>query len=140
LITAGRTTTFSLGDGLVVLNGDRTQLGPFPNNEPPYLGYALLPGAREDLSFKIHRSIPASEVQSIVLGTDGALELDAVADRPIQGRAEAVGPLSQFWSDDRVFRNADMVRRRFAVINRGPRGLLSDDTTLVVVRRKAGEG
>jgi Protein phosphatase 2C len=146
LMTPRGATTFSLGDGLVVINGDPTQLGPFPNNEPPYLGYALLPGARErgaseDLSFQIHRSMAASEVQSLMLGTDGAVELDAMAERSIQGRAEAVGPLSQFWSDDRVFKNADMVRRRLAVLNRGPRGgLLSDDTTLVVVRRKAGEG
>lgn len=143
LITARGSTTFSLGDGLVVINGERTQLGPFPNNEPPYLGYALLSGAPErgagwGRSFTVHRSMPAREVQSLVLGTDGALELEAVAERLIQGRDEPVGPLSQFWSDDRVFKNADMVRRRLAVLNRGtPVGLLSDDTTLVVVRRKA---
>jgi Protein phosphatase 2C len=145
VITAREATTFSLGDGLVVINGERTQLGPFPNNEPPYLGYALLPCARgrgpsEGLSFKVHRSLAASEVQSLVLGTDGAVDLEALADRPIHGRGEPVGPLSQFWIDDRVFKNADMVRRRLAVLNRGPRwGLLSDDTTLVVVRRYAAE-
>jgi hypothetical protein len=146
VITARGATTFSLGDGLVVINGERTQLGPFPNNEPPYLGYALLPGtlnrgASEDLSFKVHRSMAPNEVQSLVLGTDGAVELEAVAERPIQGREEVVGPLSQFWRDDRFFRNPDMVRRRLAVLNRAPRGgLLSDDTTLVVIRRKAAEG
>jgi hypothetical protein len=130
VITAREATTFSLGDGLVVINGERSQLGPFPNNAPPYLGYALLPCAparatSEGLSFNIHRSVAASEVHSLVLGTDGAVDLDA---------------LSQFWSDDRVFKNADMIRRRLAVLNRGPRRrLLSDDTTLVVVRRKAAE-
>jgi hypothetical protein len=146
LITARRATLFSLGDGLAIVNGERTQLGPFPNNEPPYLGYALLPGARdrgdsEPVSFEIHRSMAASELQSLLLGTDGAVELETVAERPIPGRGEAVGPLSQFWNDDRFFRNPDMVRRRLAVLNRGPRGgLLADDTTLVVVRRKAAEG
>lgn len=143
LVTTGSATTFSLGDGLVVINGDRTQLGPFANNEPPYLGYALLSragvrGDSEDLSFKIHRSMAANEIQSIVLGTDGAVDFEAIAERPLQGREEAVRSLSQFWSDDRYFKNADMVRRRLAVLNRGPRGgHLSDDTTLVVVRRKA---
>ena len=146
LITAGVATTFSLGDGLVVINGDRTQLGPFPNNEPPYLGYSLLPGApdrgpSDHLSFQVHRSMAASEVQSLVLGTDGAVELEAIAGRAIQGRDEVVGPLSQFWIDDRFFKNPDMVRRRLTVLNRGPRGgVLSDDTTLVVVRQKVAEG
>jgi hypothetical protein len=129
LITAGGATTFSVGDGLVVLNGERTELGPFPNNEPPYLGYALLPSAQDRgtgdrVPFTIHRSIPASDVQSLVLGTDGAIELE-----------------TQFWKDERFFKNPDMVRRRLAVLSRSARGgLLSDDTTLVVIRRKAAEG
>ena len=143
LITSRGATTFSFGDGLVVINGEPTQLGPFPNNEPPYLGYALLAGARapsEPVRFAIHRSMPASDVQSLVLGTDGAVELGTLAERPIHER-EGVGPLSQFWSDDRFFANPDMVRRRLTVLNRGPRGgLLSDDTTLVVIRRKAAGG
>jgi serine/threonine protein phosphatase PrpC len=129
LITARGATTFSLGDGLVVINGERTELGPFPDNEPPYLGYALLPGApdrgaRAQVSFEIHRSLAAGEVQSLVLGSDGAVELE-----------------SELWSDDRLFKNPDMVRRRLTVLKRAPRaGELSDDTTLVVIRRKAAEG
>ncbi|HXU03614.1 MAG TPA: protein phosphatase 2C domain-containing protein [Polyangia bacterium] len=129
VITANDATTFALGDGLVVINGERTELGPFANNEPPYLGYALLPGAsdrgaRARVSFEVHRSMAANEVQSLVLGTDGALALEA-----------------PFWSDDRFFTNPDMVRRRLTVLKRGPRGpLLSDDTTVVVIRRKAAEG
>jgi len=129
LITARGATTFSLGDGLVAINGERTELGPFPNNEPPYLGYALLPGvpdrgASQPVSFTIHRQIPAREVQSLVLGSDGAVELD-----------------SQLWSDDLFFKNPDIVRRRLTVLGRGARGgLLSDDTTLVVIRRKVAEG
>jgi hypothetical protein len=129
LITAGGATSFSLGDGLVVLNGERTELGPFPNNEPPYLGYALLPSAPDRrasarVPFTIHRSMPTSDVQSLVLGTDGAIELE-----------------TQFWKDDRFFKNPDMIRRRLTVLSRSARGgLLSDDTTLVVIRQKAAEG
>jgi Protein phosphatase 2C len=145
LITARGATPFSLGDGLVIVNGERRVLGPFPNNEPPYLAYALLPAsaagaAHDHAGFVLHRPIAADDVQSLVLATDGALDLEAIAARPVRGRSEPVGPLSQFWSDDRFFRNPDMVRRRLAVLNRGPRdGLLPDDTTLVVVRRKAAE-
>jgi hypothetical protein len=146
VITARGATSFSLGDGLVVVNGERTEVGPFPNNEPPYLGYALLPGtpdrgASERVPFTIHRSMPAGEVQSLLLGTDGVVELEALAEHRIQGREESIGSLSQFWSDDRFFKNPDMVRRRLTVLDRGPRGgLLSDDTTLVVIRRKAAGG
>lgn len=110
-------TPFSIGDGLIVINGRRTELGPFPNNEPPYLTYALLSGSRAP-RFEVHPSLPYSSVESLLLATDGALELDSIAS---------------FWEDDRVFRNPDMVRRRLAVAQR-ERRLLSDDTTLVVAR------
>jgi hypothetical protein len=57
--------------------------------------------------------------------------------------------LSQFWEEDRYFRNPDALRRRLALINseythldreagvliREP-GLLPDDTTLVAIRRR----
>jgi hypothetical protein len=63
-----------------------------------------------------------------------------LSSRPIPGRSEDVGPLSQFWTDDAYYENRDMVRRRLAVLNRGRHGgLLADDTTLVVVRRKGLE-
>jgi hypothetical protein len=145
IITADRATTFSIGDGLIVINGDRHRLGPFANNEPPYIGYALLPrgagsGSSEHLAFRIHRPVPVDEIRSLLLGTDGAVDLDGMADRAVHGGAEGIGPLSQFWTDDRFFRNSDMVRRRLTIINRGPRGgVMSDDTTLVVVRRRAPE-
>jgi hypothetical protein len=144
IIMRDSATTFAAGDGLIVVNDDVHHLGPFPNNEPPYLGYALLArGAErsnEHSAFRIHRRVPVEEIRSLLLGTDGAVDLDAMADRAVHGRAEPIGPLSQFWTDDRFFRNSDMVRRRLTVINRGPRsGALPDDTTLVVVRRKAAE-
>ncbi|MFH0903433.1 MAG: protein phosphatase 2C domain-containing protein [Pseudomonadota bacterium] len=143
--TSARATLFSVGDGLIVINGDRHRLGPFPNNEPPYIGYALLPaasacGTGEHSAFRIHGSLPVDGIRSLLIGTDGAADLDAMADHELHGREERIGLLSQFWTDDRVSRNSDMVRRRLTVMNRGPRGgLLSDDTTLVVVRRKALE-
>ena len=131
LVTARGATTFCLGDGLLVVNGRRTRLGPFPDNQPPYLGYRLLSDLPEvperalvpSLSLEVHTTMPVDAVQSIVLATDGAADLDAT-----------------FWDDDRFFTNADMVRRRLAVLNRAPGGGLDDDATLVVVRRKAAEG
>lgn len=33
---------FSLGDGIIIINGEITIIGPFPENAPPYLGYNIL--------------------------------------------------------------------------------------------------
>jgi hypothetical protein len=135
----GAATTFSLGDGLVVVNGARTQIGPFEGNEPPYLGYSLLDDGRTPKTFDVGPTLPASELDSLLIGTDGVLDLEAIADRREAGEGGeggAVAPLRQFWEEDRFFQNPDMVRRRLTMIGRG-RGLLPDDTTLVVLRRAA---
>jgi len=83
------------------------------------------------------------EARSLLLATDGALDLEALAERAGHGsagreeRQDRVAGLEQFWTEDRFFRNADMVRRRLVVSSRGPRGgLLPDDTTIVAVRRR----
>jgi hypothetical protein len=126
-MTPTAVTTFSIGDGLVVVNGDRHRIGPFENNEPPYLGYGLL---SRGPSFRIHDSIPTGDVRRLVLGTDGAFDLDTEGDEE---------PLEAICLDDRTFRNADMVRRRLTIMRNERRGVFADDTTLVVVRRKPGD-
>lgn len=111
-------TTFSIGDGLIVINGERHRLGPFPDNAPPYLGYDLLGGAS---ALDVHRTIPRTDVDSLVIGTDGANDLPSTFVR-------------ELGDDARVFRNTDMVRRRLTVLSRGETRLV-DDTSLVVLRR-----
>ena len=127
VVGSGRTALFSVGDGLFVVNGAATRLGPFPGNEPPYLAYGLL-GA-EGPRFVVREVGPAEALESLLVGTDGAADL---ADRL---------PLTGFWADDRCFGNPDVVRRRLTVLSRpgavGPG--LADDATLVVVRRAAAE-
>jgi hypothetical protein len=143
---------FSAGDGLFALNGELCELGPFPRNEPPYLAYGLLDEAATSTPaprFTIHRVLPARALDSVLLGTDGAGDLQRASARPLPGGGGEVGPLRQFWSDDAHFQNRDSIRRRLSLINREvvrpiwperrlakDRGLLEDDTTVVVVRRK----
>ncbi|MFY0527709.1 protein phosphatase 2C domain-containing protein [Archangium gephyra] len=138
VVTPEHTLVFSAGDGLWALNGDVHRLGPFPNNAPPYLAYGLLkPGA---VSLKANCLRPTAEVDSLLLGTDGVSDLAGLAE---------VGPLSQFWREERYFSNPDALRRRLSLLNRESvradfparrlervPGLLSDDTTLVVLRRR----
>jgi hypothetical protein len=90
------------------------------------------------------------ELHSFLLGTDGVCDLMQSAESHMPGKTEKVGPLSQFWQEERFFCNPDMVRRRLAGIARdvttrseaGIRkeaGLLTDDTTLIVGRRITAE-
>jgi hypothetical protein len=138
---------FAAGDGIAAVDGAVTRLGPFPGNEPPYLAYGLL--SRGAPGFTVVRTFTGA--RSALIGTDGAADLADLAHRSLPGGGAEVGPLSQLWEEDRYFQNGDALRRRLALVNREvtrPRweerrierdvGLLGDDTTVVVVRRKQG--
>ncbi len=128
VISPARTVVFALGDGVAGVNGELLCLGPYPDNSPPYLGYALDQGtaalfAPDALQFQIVRSVETPAVRSVLIGTDGTVDL-----------ARAVS-LRELWDSDRYFKNPDMLRRRLVLAGKEP-GALPDDTTLVVIRRK----
>lgn len=147
LITPEQMSIFSLGDGVILFNDCLTKLD-FPGNAPPYIAYGLkyFREAREcpqELQFKIQQSCATEELKSLLIGTDGVEDLIDVSDRYLPGKLETVGHISQFWQDDRYFKNPDKVRRKLSLINREvhhpgkPKevGLLPDDTTLIVIRK-----
>ncbi len=150
VITATTTAVFALGDGVVAIDDQVIQLGPFPNNAPPYLAYGLLEENISEASrLKTLQILPTDQLQTLLLGTDGMSDFIQVAEKALPGRSETVGDIAQFWQDDRYFRNSDQVRRHLALINRevttfNPSsqqclrqfGLLPDDTTLIVIRSK----
>ncbi|HEY9618759.1 MAG TPA: protein phosphatase 2C domain-containing protein [Crinalium sp.] len=153
VVTPTLTTVFALGDGVVIVNGDVLQIGPFANNAPPYLAYGLVQSALSDsvvnpLQFQILQTLPTQEIDSMLIGSDGVSDLIAVSDKPLPGQTESVGAIAQFWQQHRYFQNPDQVRRRLALMNREvtkpdwqtqrcirQSGLLPDDTTLIVLRR-----
>lgn len=152
-VSADRAVVFAAGDGVFAVGDDVERLGPFPRNEPPYLGYGLLfpdPLGPPAPRLLVHRALPTSDLATVLLGTDGAADLLDLEDRLVPGGAgETVGPLRRFWEDERHFTNRDAVRRRLARINREitrpvwserrlakEPGLLEDDTTIVVIRRR----
>ncbi len=156
VVTREESVIFSLGDGVYIVNGEITRLGPFPANEPPYFAYNGLVDSSvgnehpELLNLSVQKIIPTPEVKNLLIGTDGVAGLIDVSEQNLPGKEEKVGPISQFWTDDRFFQNWDMVRRRLSLINRElarpiwqerrivkEGGLLPDDTTLVVIRKKA---
>ena len=146
-ISAERAVVFGVGDGVFAVRDEVVRLGPFPGNAPPYLGYGL---SGEGPRFSIHRVLAASSLTSVLVGTDGAADYSSLEGAAIPGaHGERVPPLEVFWSEDRYFRNVDAVRRSLALVNRDVTrplwderrlhkepGLLEDDTTLLVVRRK----
>ncbi|MCH8821050.1 protein phosphatase 2C domain-containing protein [Patescibacteria group bacterium] len=152
VMTPLRTWTFSIGDGVFIVNGEITRLGPFPENEPPYpaLGLVRSKIAPELLVFGVNKSCWTNQVDSILIGSDGVVDLVRAGEKELNlpGTKEPIGPISQFWEVDRYFAGPHWIRRRLVLANQfGVRldrtgsdiireyGLLPDDTTIVVVRR-----
>jgi hypothetical protein len=154
-VSPDQAVIFAAGDGLFAVGEDVERLGPFARNEPPYLAYGLLeedPLGPASPRLLVHRAFSPRELDTVLLGTDGAADLPDLASRAMPGgEGESVGPLRRFWEDDTHFTNRDAVRRRLARINREitrpiwsekrltkEPGLLEDDTTIVVIRRRHG--
>lgn len=137
---------FALGDGMIVINGQPMELGPFPGNMPPYVGYNLVADrvsiAEEDLKIRPVVSMRTDELESFVIATDGFMDIVRHEHDNLPGLENTVGSISDFWQNDRYFRgNPELLSRQLKLIgrdwpNHNPEpGLLSDDTTLVVGRR-----
>lgn len=74
-ISGDAAAVWMVGDGAYALGDDARAVGPFADNEPPYVGYDLL-GATSAASFEV---APAG-CRSLVVATDGAFELaDGIA-------------------------------------------------------------
>jgi hypothetical protein len=141
-------TFFAFGDGMAIVNGRSYELGSFPGNAPPYVGYGLLGKAVDvdpaELQFKVVTQLDTSAVQHFLVGSDGVSDLMKAAERPLPGLDTPVGSIAQFWQQDRYFANPALVSRQLNLVARDwprkePRpGLLPDDTTLIVGRRPLG--
>lgn len=158
IITGKNTAVFSVGDGIVFINNEIINIGPFPNNEPPYIGYQAMNSDHKYknpdwLKFRIHEEKATQDIDSILIGTDGIIDLIDIAGRNMPGKEQKVGPINQFWEEEKYFKNSDMIRRKLFLVNKDvirPRrdsrgnikelirepGLLPDDTTLIVLRRR----
>lgn len=149
---------FSVGDGYIVINGAIESLGPFPDNQPPYLAYDI-PGnhfifpAKNNLHFTL-KGLPTEEITSALIASDGLEDFIAAEYKNIPGKNEHVGPISQFWQNPIYTKNPDAIRRKLTLVNttvttvrqnengykkETALGLLRDDTTLIVLTRQENE-
>jgi serine/threonine protein phosphatase PrpC len=148
VIIDDRTATFfALGDGTIIINGQQLPIGPFAGNMPPYLGYCLLPGelAINSGSLRLEpvAEVPVGQLESFLIATDGIDDVVRNSQQLLPGMNVPVGPIEQFWQNDRYFgSNPELVSRQLKLMGRDwplahPHpGLLSDDTTLIVGRRQ----
>lgn len=86
---------YAIGDGGYAIDGRPRVLGPFADNQPPYVAYDLIGNACEA------HLVRADGAAAIVIATDGADALD----------------LTEF-ADPRLAANPDALRRRLAVLAR----------------------
>lgn len=147
LITPSQTVIFSVGDGVIVYNGEITCISPDENNAPPYLVYHWFD--RPDLAqWKIHHQFATSELQSLVISTDGFLDLLQLTDHESNLQISPLKQISQLWEDDRYFRNPQILSRHLQLMNKEnwsidwknqqinkTLGNLNDDTTIIVIRQ-----
>ncbi len=150
IVTPEMTAIFSLGDGVAILNDEVLMQGTIADNRPPYLAYGLFPGlfVMEDVKFQVHLRSTAT-VNTLAIGSDGVQDLGKTLDSSLKNADLTPEVFKPFWQDDRYFQNPDQVRRYLARCNRESvqpnwqtqvlerqSGLLEDDTTLVLIRRK----
>jgi len=158
IVTPKKTFVFSIGDGEAYLNEHLIKFGSFANNAPPYLAYSLLkkedqPFDKRHLHFSIDQEMATVDVKNILIASDGLGDLRRLAEKKLPGKEEKVGPINQWWANDKFFENSDLIRRRLFLINNDGMkierdgknittglerfvGLLPDDTTMLVLRRR----
>lgn len=147
------TTIYTIGDGAYSLNGVVEVIDE--NNAPNYLAYKVLPGNykvdESKINFQIRKEVFTDEVESVVIATDGAVELEAKAESAllVLGKQERIGGLDQFEKDSRYLKNPSLLQKRLNQLN-GEKthvnweertfqkvgGIFRDDTTIVMLKRK----
>lgn len=153
LITEREALFFSIGDGFIAVNGKLLTLGPYPDNAPPYMAYALLPNySRPDAcQFVVHLRLPTPRLERFLLASDGVAPLfdDGLT---LPGRAEVAGGLDRWWHEDIYYSNPVALTNRLRLLTTDAvridwqaqrkltdYGRMHDDATLVLGRSVCSE-
>jgi Protein phosphatase 2C len=92
---------WAVGDGAYAFGDRACVLGPFPDNQPPYLAYALLGAAAP--APRPHTELADARCGSVLVATDGAAEVG----------------LGAFGDSGRYLKHPDALRRHLALLARG---------------------
>jgi len=136
IIEEEQTYIFGLGDGVYLVNNVMTILDPdegkdvsapdFISNAPDYIAYNLIGG---DVDLKILETMKTSQVESLIVGTDGLIDIEN-KQRHILKDGEIQGGVSQFL--DPKFKNIYETQKRLYTLGT-INNQLRDDTTLIIV-------
>jgi hypothetical protein len=127
---------FALGDGLASVANQTLMFGPWRDNQPPYLGYALIDDSFDAMQLcRIHTQKIALS-GSVLIATDGALEYPGAPESLLSHR---------------IVRHPDGLRRALELAARNKEtfdceqrhvkrqaGALSDDTAIAIMRWSDG--
>jgi hypothetical protein len=127
VVTPRTAIVFGVGDGIVLVDREMTEIDAGPENAPPYLAYGLVGGSRASIEPRIHFVGPTANVDVIAVATDGVAPLVHPAD-------PAEDPLHTLVADPRYAKNPSLLRKRLVVLS--DRGTFSDDATVAVVQRR----
>jgi hypothetical protein len=156
ILKRDETIIFSIGDGFFSVDGEKTTIGPFPKNEPPYMAYDLVSSnPSPDFKFNIQENLVTGSFNNLLIGSDGVSDLVKIEDKIIPGtkkdeeEGQKVGSIDQFWGDDNFFQKKYTLQRFLFRLNRTSiiphwdakyletsNGLLPDDTTIIAIRLK----
>lgn len=162
VMTDDWTVVVRVGDGVVFHNGKGYFLDSGERNEPAYLSYGLRESTTEMSRRAYQESIllmtPTREVQSLLIGSDGVRILLGLLPM-LRSESGAAIDASYFWRNDEFFKQKEVLSKYLAVVNRRQErvreetcgykvvktiestpGQLTDDTTLIVVRRALRHG
>jgi hypothetical protein len=121
---------WALGDGAYVLGGAVTQLGPFAENRPPYVGYDLVGEPRQASLV----TAPAGNAGVALVATDGAAALDLAALADDAGIVAHPDALRRFLAVRA--RAGDQIDWAAQRVVRAP-ALLHDDAAVAILRWNA---
>lgn len=124
---------FSFGDGVSVVNQYVTVLPSGEDNTPPYLMYREIGSslATEKLQFSVETR-KTKDVESVIIGSDGMEDLLKFDSNAI----ETILANDTFSNPDALRRYLARINKETVVEGRIKHGPLSDDTTIIAVRKE----
>ena len=148
VVGGGKLIIFAAGDGVYYVNGERHQIGPFPDNAPPYFAYRLLEGFdKHSHRIRIVAEYPIEKVDNFLIASDGLTDYEKAQDM-LMANGKLVPSIQSLYSDKSIVGHPEGIQRLLRLVQRSAdskdpaTGLmkrvgryLEDDTTIITARK-----